>query len=252
MSVAVSSPQGGGKVIAIIQPCFVPWLGYFEQIALADIFVYMDDVQYTKKDWRNNNQLKSPYGVKNIIVPVSNASRSIQINQALISYASNWEEVLLNQINEWYRKAPYFKEIMDLITPTIRRKHVRLVDLNYDLNKKILDYLDIKTPIYCSSSIERKSNNKNDRIVEICKNFPGVGTLFDGKKAQDFLDTDYFKEKGINVIFQNYQHRPYPQLWSDFVPYMSVLDLLFNCGKSGIDFIVSTMLEQKTREGSNA
>ena len=97
-------------IIAIIQPCFVPWLGYFEQMALADIFVYFDDVQYTKRDWRNNNQLKSPAGVGPIHVPVSNASRGILINQALISYNENWEDKLLNKINEWYKTSPFFTE----------------------------------------------------------------------------------------------------------------------------------------------
>ena len=82
-------------IISIIQPCFIPWLGYFEQMALADVFVYLDDVQYTKKDWRNNNQLKSQYGVKPVYVPVSNASTRILIADALISYNEKWEEGII-------------------------------------------------------------------------------------------------------------------------------------------------------------
>ena len=214
--------------IAIIQPCFIPWLGYFEQMLVADIFVYLDDVQYTKKDWRNSNQLKSPNGVKKLSVPVSNASRNININEALISYNSNWEDKIINQIKEWYKKAPFCEEILNLITTTINNKYERLVDLNYNLNKRIANYLDIKTPCYFSSTIDREAEEKNLRILEICKYFPGIEVLYDGKSAANFLDTQLFNENGIEVIFQNYTHTPYQQLWGDFKPYMSIIDLIMN------------------------
>ena len=78
---------------------------------VADVFIYLDDVQYTKKDWRNTNQLKSPNGIKKVSVPVSNASRSININEALISYMSDWEDKMLNQLKQWYGKAPFLSLI---------------------------------------------------------------------------------------------------------------------------------------------
>ena len=102
-------------IISIIQPCFVPWLGYFEQIALADLFVYMDDVQYTKKDWRNVNKFKTPYGVKKISIPVRKTSRSTLISDIGISYSSNWYESALNKLEEWYNKSPYFSEVITLV-----------------------------------------------------------------------------------------------------------------------------------------
>lgn len=224
-------------VISIIQPCFVPWLGYFEQIAAADVFVYMDDVVYTKKDWRNGNQLKTQYGVKDISFPVKKTSRDTLIKDVEISYNTTWEDTLMNQLFNWYKNAPYYEEIITLIKPSIYSKYEKLVDLNLNLNNAILSYLEITTPIYFSSVIERKTDNKTDRIVEICKNFEGVSVLYDGKKAQDFLDANYMLQKGIEVMFQDYQHTPYKQLWGDFVPYMSVLDLLMNKGKESNKFI---------------
>lgn len=226
-------------IISIIQPCFVPWLGYFEQIALADYFVYLDDVQYTKKDWRNNNQLKSPYGIKPIHVPVSNASRSILLNQALISYKSEWEDSLINKITEWYKKAPHYEEVMSILSPIIYGKYEKLVELNYNLNSAICSYIGINTPIYFASDIDKKTSDKNMRIIELCKHFPDVNLLYDGKSARNFIDIDLFKKHGITLVFQDYMQSPYKQLWGDFAPFMSVIDVMMNCGKQSLDIITS-------------
>jgi hypothetical protein len=228
--------------ISIIQPCFVPWLGYFEQIALADIFVYMDDVQYTKKDWRNNNQLKTPNGVKGIFFPVQKTHRETLIKDVLISYNSDWQPVLLNQIREWYKKAPFFDEIFSMLEDVLQKKHEMLVDFNHELNLKIMEYIGINTPVFRTSDIPRNTQDKSDRIIEICHHFNGVDVLYDGKKAQDFIDIVYFASKGIRVVFQDYIHRPYPQLYANFVPYMSVLDLLMNVGKDALPYIITSKI----------
>ena len=234
-------------IISIIQPCFLPWLGYFEQIALADVFVYMDDVDYTKKDWRNGNQLKSPFGIKNIGFPVKKCSRHTLLKEVEISYNSQWEDYLFNQIHNWYFKSPYYQEIIDIIKPVLYSKFLGLVELNFHLNNTILHYLNIKTPIFFSSVIKRNASGKVDRIIELCKYFNGVDVLFDGKKAQDFLDVDYLFQHNIKVVFQDYQHKPYQQLWGDFVPYMSILDLLMNHGKDSLKYIVTSSIERKPR-----
>ena len=225
-------------IISIIQPCFVPWLGYFEQMEIGDIFVYLDDVQYTKKDWRNNNQLKSPHGIKPIHVPVSNASRNILINQALISYNNKWEDDLINKITEWYKKAHFFEEIISFIQPVIYGKYEKLVDLNCSLNDAICSYIGINTPIYYASDIPKKTSDKNLRIIEICSHFAGVDLLYDGKSAQRFIEIEFFKQHGITVIFQDYTQTPYEQLWGNFVPYMSVIDVMMNCGKDSLEIIM--------------
>jgi hypothetical protein len=227
-------------IISIIQPCFVPWLGYFEQIAVADVFVYMDDVQYTRKDWRNNNQLKSPYGVKGISFPVQKEPLGTEIHKIKIANNLNWQKTLLNQIRSWYIKAPFYDDIMQIIEPVIQAKYDRLVEFNFDLNNVILNYLEIKTKVYFSSGIPRNQEGKIDRIAEICNHFDGITKLFDGKKAKNFLDEASLNAHGIDIMFQDYQHKPYPQQFGGFVPYMSIVDLIMNCGKESISYIMTS------------
>ncbi|MFH1004440.1 MAG: WbqC family protein [Bacteroidota bacterium] len=225
--------------ISIIQPCFVPWLGYFEQIALSDVFVYLDDVQYTKKDWRNSNQLKTPNGVKNIYVPVCNPSRDTLIKDVYISYNEKWEDNILNKLREWYKKSPHYEEIIELIKPILLGKYEKLVELNFHLNNVILNYIGITIPIHFASGIPRNIDGKNERIIEVCKSF-NADILYDGKAAQAFIDIELFKKHGITVIFQHYQHTPHKQLWGEFVPYMSILDALMNEGKRTKEIILSS------------
>lgn len=227
-------------IISIIQPCFIPWIGYFEQIAVADIFVYMDDVQYTKKDWRNNNQLKSPYGVKGVSFPVHKEPLGTRICDMRIANNLPWKNTLFNQIENWYGKAKFYDEVIEVIGPVINRDYELLVDFNHALNSAILDYLGIKTRIYFSSSIPSQAKNKTERIAEICRHFDNVDTLFDGKKARDFLDEKSLSSYGIDIIFQDYKHIPYPQLHGEFEPYMSIVDLLMNCGKDAVHYIVTS------------
>jgi len=226
-------------IISILQPCFIPWLGYFEQIAIADKFVYLDDVQYNRRNWRNNNQLKSPNGKKEVCVSVNKPPFGTAINKVEIAYHLPWASKFLNQLYNWYGKTKYFDQVLNLITPHLELRYSNLAVFNQQLNQSILNYLEIDTPIYRSSSIPTKADNKIDRILEICTHFEDISILFDGKKAQDFLSKDTFSTNGIEVLFQDYKHTPYPQLWGQFEPYMSILDCLFNCGKDAVNYIIS-------------
>lgn len=235
-------------IISIIQPCFVPWLGYFEQIALSDIFVYLDDVKYSAKNWRNNNQLKSPNGVKGISVSVNKPPIGTPINKVSIAYHLTWREKLLNQLSNWYGNTPYFGEVMEIITAHLRIEYANLAEFNIQLNQRLLDYLGISTSIFRSSKIPHSGGDKVQRIAEICSHFSGVKVLFDGKSAQNFLSRDSLKEQGVTIVFQNYKHIEYPQKWGIFTPYMSILDCLFNCGQTAINYLVS----EESREKLNA
>jgi hypothetical protein len=218
------------KRIAIIQPSFLPWLGYFEQMAYVDDFVYLDDVQYTKQDWRNRNRLMSPSGVATVTVPVRKTkSVDVAINEVLISYDQPWQHRMIQQISSWYAKARFFDAIFPEFKEILFSRFEYLVDLNYALNEVVRKLLGISTPQSRSSDIPDKSKDKNIKLIEICRHHE-AGLLYDGKSAQDFIDVKLFKEQGIDVTFQNYKHMPYRQLWGGFESHLSVLDLLLNCG----------------------
>lgn len=227
-------------VISIIQPSFFPWLGYIEQIARSDIFVYLDDVQYTRKDWRSRNKLKSPSGEKIVSVPVVKTQRdSTLMNGAVISYNDPWQDAILNKLREWYKKAAYFSDVYPGLENAIKKEHRLLVELIYETNNWIFEYLGIRPEIKYSSQIPIVGGDKNSRIIKICKHHQ-ADVLYDGKAAESFIDKEEFKKNGINVIFQNYEHRPYKQLWGEFIPFLSVVDLLMNCGKDSLEIILAS------------
>lgn len=228
-------------IITIVQPCFIPWLGYFEQIEIGDVFIYLDDVQYTKKDWRNRNRLKTPNGIKNIHVPVQKTNRDTLIKDVLISYNEPWQDTIENKLTEWYKKAPFFNDIMQVIMPVIRLSHTKLVDLNYELNNAIMEYIGISTPIRFSSEVPKTTQDKNERIIEICNYFKG-DLLYDGKSAENFIDQKQFNDCGVTVIFQDYKHSPYKQMHGEFEEYVSIVDLMMNEGKNSKAVIMSSPL----------
>lgn len=213
---------------------------------LGEVFVYLDDVQYTKKDWRNRNRLISPAGVKNVFIPVSNGSRNILINEAEVSYDQPWQNKLYNQVLNWYKKAPYFDQVISILEPLFNASNKLLVDYNYELNERILNYLGHDTKIVLSSSIPSSTDDKNRRIIEICKAMNGT-LLYDGKSAEDFIDREAFTSEGIALEFQNFNHTPYKQLNESFEPFVSIIDLLMMVGPSAKEVILSNTNIQNSR-----
>jgi hypothetical protein len=227
-------------IIAIIQPGFLPWLGYFEQMAVADVFVYLDDVQYTRKDWRNRNRFMSPEGIKMISVPVrKGAGRKMLIKDARINYDHPWQKETVERIRQWYGQSRYFNDIFLPLEEIIWQDFEFLVDLNCALNNAVMSFLKISVPTFISSDIPNKSNDKNHKIIDICRHH-NADVLYDGQAARAFIDQALFEENGIRVIFQNYQHTSYPQMGGEFVSHLSVLDLLMNCGPESRDILLSS------------
>lgn len=227
--------------IAVIQPSFLPWLGYFEQMALVDLFVYLDDVQYTKQDWRNRNRLKSPSGVATITVPVQKPKSSrTPINQVLIAESPPWRGKLLRQIQSWYAKAPYFDEVFPALAKILEDEQRLLVELNYVLTEFLAKWLGIEVPTRLASEVPDKAADKNQKLIDICRHF-GADLLYDGQSARNFIDLELFASHGIRVVFQNYRHQPYPQLWGgEFVSHLSTLDLVMNCGAGSREVLLAS------------
>ena len=220
-------------LIGILQPSYIPWLGFFEQISRVDVFILYDDVQYDKQGWRNRNKIKNSRGSQWLSVPIlTKGKRSQLINQARIDPSNRWAFKHLSSLETNYKKAIYFNHFYCQIEPLLRKKWSYLLDLNLNLLNLLKEYLEIKTQIILSSSLLKrlpKDASPESRLIEICEKVGG-DTLYEGAAGQNYIDASLFKKAGIGLIYQEYHHPIYRQLYGKFIPYLSVVDLIFNEG----------------------
>ena len=219
------------KRVAIIQSNYIPWKGYFDIIAAVDEFILYDDVQYTRRDWRNRNKIKTPQGVQWITVPVKVKGKYLQtIRETEIDGAdwagSHWRSLTLS-----YARAPHFEAMAAVLEPIyLGRGHTRLSELNRCLIEAACGELGIRTRI-TDSSAYRLSEGRNERLADLCAQ-AGGSEYVSGPSAKGYLDEAVFAQRGIQVSWFDYAGYPkYPQLWGEFTHQVPVLDLLFNCGR---------------------
>ncbi|TGN18263.1 WbqC family protein [Leptospira idonii] len=220
----------------ILQPNYIPWRGYFELIGKADVFVFLDDVQYTPRDWRNRNQIKTKTGLQWLTIPVFQTSKFGQlIHEVEIDNSSKWFEKHLNAITHNYAKAPYFKEFKELLDLLYEGKLSNLSELDILSIEWISNYLGIKTKFVRSSQINNEGQ-RQDKLISICKSV-GITTYISGPSAKNYIVPEKFESENISLIYQEYEYPDYPQLNGEFVGNVTILDLLFNCGKDSRKFI---------------
>lgn len=224
------------KKIAIVQSNYIPWKGYFDMIAAVDEFILYDDMQYTRRDWRNRNQIKTPHGLQWLTVPVKVKGKYHQtIFEAEIE-GSNWASVHWKSLQQNYRRTPYFDEVSVWLEPLYLRPYSRVSDVNRVFLESICRYLSITTLI-SNSSDYTLSDGKTERLADICVQ-AGATEYISGPAAKDYVEADVFSERGIQLRWFNYSGYPeYPQLWGDFCHNVTILDLLFNCGKEAPNYM---------------
>jgi hypothetical protein len=215
--------------VVILQPGYLPWLGFFDQLRRADVFVYYDDVQYDKHGWRNRNRIKTQAGPLWLSVPVRHGGlgfpRMIDLE---IDARTPWARKHLASIQQAYARAPYASRYLPDLADVMHQKWHHLVELNIALAGLMAAWFGLTRRIERSSAL-RIPGEKTQRIVDICRHF-GATKYVSGDAAQDYLDVPLLETSGIAVEWQRYRHPVYPQLHGEFVPYMSALDLLLNCG----------------------
>jgi WbqC-like protein family len=218
-------------ILAAIQPGFLPWLGYLEQMDVVDIFVYLDDVKYTRQDWRNRNRLLNAAGeAEYLTVPVRANSDRHLIKDVFIADDASWSRKITNKLKAWYARAPYAEHYLPRVNDILGRKRERLVDLNYDLMDMLIDAYGISTLAVRASDAAISATDKNQRLIDLCRHH-GADILYDGAAAANFIDLKRFAAAGIAVIFQNYQPQSYAQGAHPFVSHLSSLDALLWCGE---------------------
>ncbi|BAO87303.1 WbqC family protein [Caballeronia cordobensis] len=218
------------KKIAILQSNYIPWKGYFDMIAAVDEFILYDDMQYTRRDWRNRNQIKTPQGVQWLTVPVKVKGKYHQKIRETEIDGMEWASAHWKSLVPNYRRAPYFAEIAVWLEPLyLDRSYTHLSQLNRCFIEAICDYLSIKTVISNSWDYP-PSDGKTERLADLCIEAGGTEYI-SGPAAKDYVDEKVFKDRGIELTWFDYAGYPeYPQLWGEFTHGVTILDLLFNCG----------------------
>lgn len=225
-----------GKVVCIHQPNYLPWIGYFHKIHCSDIFVFLDDVQYPKGQVVNRNKIKTPNGEHYLTVPVFGKGHfgqlisEVTIDNHIAWKKNHWKSILFN-----YSKAPYFSDHSHFFEELYQKEWELLSELNVYIIRNIAEMLDMDTKFIRSSGLDIEENSTK-RLIDIVKAVGG-NTYLSGTYARGYQDESSFKENDIELMYQDFQHPTYNQLFGEFIPKMSIIDLLFNEGKKSKDFI---------------
>ena len=227
--------------VVILQPSYIPWRGYFDQILQADLFIFYDDVQYDKHGWRNRNQIKTAQGAQWLTIPVHSkgVTEGISINDIRIDWSKLWSKKHLKSLKFSYAKTPYLEKYFSWLETIYNRRDEYLADFTVETTIELARILGIdKTKFMRSSVLEGIDGAKTDRLIQILEAV-GATHYISGPSAKDYIEFEEFVEAKIGLEFIEYDYSPYKQLHPPYNPYVSILDLLFMEGESALAFIKS-------------
>jgi hypothetical protein len=222
--------------VGCIQSSYIPWRGYFDLIRRSDVFVFHDDIQYTKQDWRNRNRIKTAAGLTWLSIPVRSATTRGTIDEVEIDNEQDWGRKHWRTIETHYRKAPFFSLYAGFFEETLTQRWDRLSNLNIYVISNICETLGIKTRFVNSRSLG-VTGRKTERLIHICRAC-GATRYLSGPSARNYIEPEKFAAVGVEIDYMAYNYPPYPQQFGAFVEGASIVDLLFNCGPMSIEFIV--------------
>jgi hypothetical protein len=234
------------KRIAILQPGYLPWLGFFDLMYRCDVFVVLDDVQYTARDWRNRNRIKTPNGALWLTVPVmAKGARQQMIKDVKVDNTQLWQKRHLKSFESFYRKASYYEEIMELVDNVYRKTFTYLIDIDMENIFKICDYLSLRRDILLSSGIS-SYGEKDTKLMSICRSLK-ADSYISGNAAKAYLREDIFMSSAVTVEWHDYVHPFYKQMWlkkQGFISHLSIIDLLFNHGPDSLPILSGQKIVQ--------
>jgi WbqC-like protein len=222
--------------VGMIQSNYIPWRGYFDFIDDCDLFIYYDDVQYTHRNWRNRNRIKTASGPIWLSVPVIHDQRTL-VQDARIDYRMRWVDKHIRSLTLAYKEAPHFGGLAEGFFEILRSRPETISKLNVLACDWIMGHLGIDTPTRMSNQY-RIHGDKFERPLRIAQHL-GATSYLAGPSARPYTDAARFRAAGIALEFKVYDYREYPQLHGAFDPRVSVLDLLFNCGSDARGYLKS-------------
>jgi hypothetical protein len=227
------------KTIAVVQSNYIPWKGYFDLINSVDQFILYDDVQYTSRDWRNRNTIKSPDGLIWLSIPVQGKGKYFQKIKDTVVADDKWARQHWRSIVHNYSKAKYFSDYKELFQELYLRSEDKfLSQINYRFINAICRMLGISTVISWSMDFHL-SGEKTERLVDLCRQAEATNYI-SGPSAKAYLDEELFSRQCVAVSYIDYSGYPeYRQLYPPFEPAVSIIDLIFNAGPDAIKYMKS-------------
>lgn len=232
----------------ILQPSYIPWRGYFHQIAKADVFVFYDDIQYDKRGWRNRNRIQTPHGPRWLTVPVHSRgaqTENIPINQIRICWDRPWNREHWETIRMAYCKTPYFPQVGALLQPLYARHWEYLADFTIELSISLAHALGITHTRFLRSSEMTAAGAKTDRLITILRQL-GATHYITGPSARDYIEEDKFHQAGITLEYMRYRYLPYEPLYPPYDPQVSIIELMCLKGPEAIRYF-----EESDEEGAS-
>ncbi|MBT4512412.1 MAG: WbqC family protein [Chloroflexi bacterium] len=225
------------KRVAIMQPTYLPWLGYFSLMDQVDTFVFLDSVQFNKRSWQQRNRIKTPRGELMLTVPVKTKGRRYQkLCEVEVDNGQTFQHKHLKAMEYSYSKAFYFSVYWDDIHQTLGQDYRYLVDLNIAMIEEFRTKLGIKVELLRSSSLNTEGRNV-ELLINLCR-LLGADSYLSPKGSSVYIEeNNLFQKNGIELLYPDYIHPHYRQLYNSFAPYMSILDLLMNEGDRSLDII---------------
>ena len=230
-------------IVAAHQPSFLPWLGYLDKLAKADLFVVMDDLQYEAQNFQNRNRVKLNNGTQWLTVPLVAGHQDDRIldkriqNQA--SAKEHWQRRSLLTLETHYRRAPHFARYADDLRELFTRRWDYLVDLDLHVLSLAMKWLDIHTPIVRSSTLGL-TGYKTERILDMCKKTGATSYLTGSGGSSTYLDSERLGRAGVGVVWQSFEHPVYAQRYTElgFIPNLAFVDLVLNCGEAAREILL--------------
>lgn len=219
-------------IIAIHQPNYLPYLGFFDKMMKADIFVIYDDAQFNKEDFQHRNKIRIYHGWKWLTIPVEKKPipiNEIKIRNEIKTKNIRWSDAHIKCIEDEYKKSDYYLTYKTDLEKIYRKSYDKLIDLNMEIISYLKNAFDIDTKIVFSSKFGFESTS-TQKLIDIVEALEG-DTYLSGSGGRNYLDIFMFKNRGIEVNFQDFKHPVYRQTYKDFVPNMSAIDALFNTGE---------------------